>query len=280
MLSNPAAVILLDIDGTLLSPSYASNEPKLKATISKMQETGYVFILNSNRSLEDLVPIAKQFSIRGPVIGENGIFCYDPVFKKTDFFLPPIELEKLRVAKLTIENLVQECLRRLYEGQRVYWEEVDTVKLLSGNEARNYEDGSIVALNNKFRKYTVSVHLFEYIRGKLCPIDRLKQIEYCIKTSTSDSNIVITSSKDFSNILMYSSKASKRLAIKSMLRTIKFDTPIFGVGDEMSDYLMVEGVGDFLAVANSPLAVRSRAVKSSRRKYTAGVHELINHIAK
>ena len=68
---NSRKLIFLDIDGTLLDSSYASNDENLSEIIKKLQDSGkYVFGLNSNRSIEDMLPIARDFSINGPLIGE------------------------------------------------------------------------------------------------------------------------------------------------------------------------------------------------------------------
>jgi len=59
-----APLIFLDIDGALLDARYMSNDPDLTLYITQLQtEKEYVFGLNSNRSLEDILPIAKAFAI-------------------------------------------------------------------------------------------------------------------------------------------------------------------------------------------------------------------------
>ena len=70
-------IIFLDIDGTLIDYSYKVTSKNVKRVLKSMSEAGYLFGLNSNRSLYDIGTVSKMFDIKGPIIAENGILLVE-----------------------------------------------------------------------------------------------------------------------------------------------------------------------------------------------------------
>ena len=64
-------IIMLDIDGTLYDSNYAINCISLPKMIKKLSKNN-IFVLNSNRAVEDMLYVKKDFNINGPIIAENG----------------------------------------------------------------------------------------------------------------------------------------------------------------------------------------------------------------
>lgn len=270
-------LFFLDIDGTLLDSSYRSNEDQLRPYIQQQEKKSRLFGLNSNRALEDLLPVAEQFGINGPLVGENGLFVYYPGTKETEYLLDSALLEELVETKVAAENAIRDMLMKQFQG-RVHWENVDTVETLSqGNSKTRYAEGDIVVLNNKFRKYTVSAHI------KLCrggefvalPEEDIHGIVTAIQQMLSDKKSTVVYSSAFGNILLYTNRVSKRTAVEK-LRQDRFKRAlIYAIGDELSDYYMIKDIGTFLTVGNAPDETKKKAVKIAEKSFAQGVLELL-----
>lgn len=278
---NSRKLIFLDIDGTLLDSSYASNDENLSEIIKKLQDSGkYVFGLNSNRSIEDMLPIARDFSINGPLIGENGIFAHDLKDDKTEFFLSKSDLAELRSQKKIIEEAIADCLESTYGTSRVLWRNVDTVEAISKKIIDpDYKEGDIVVLNNSFRRYTTSAHVFIFKNNQLnkLPTVQVRELLKNLSEHSLSFDLTITYDPNFCNILVYSNLVSKRSAVeKIMAEYINYD--LYSIGDEINDYYMTKGIGTFLAVGNAIKKVREKASICSASENTSGVVELLNKI--
>lgn len=279
-LSTNSPLIFLDIDGTLLDSHYSLNDPALAAYISELQkDRGFIFALNSNRSLEDITPIAKQFSIDGPLIGENGIFSYTLKNDQIRYFLTASELKDLAVSKKEIEAFILAALKMKFVGQKVIWQDVDTVKAIAEETDGNYQEGDIVVLNNVFRRHTISAHLFKSTNGRLktIPLPIVKSVLKLVRAECKKRGLVITYDPSFSNILVYSKSVSKNTAVKSVVGAYP-ELKLYAIGDSISDYEMVKDIGTFFAVSNAPKGVRRKAAVSSEAVNALGVRELLGRI--
>lgn len=274
-------LIFLDIDGTLLNSDYGFNDPKLPDYIYHLQiEKGFIFALNSNRSLEDIIPIAKQFSIRGPLIGENGVFSYSLATDKTEYFLDNATLAELKASKKMLELSIRNALELFFMNSRVLWRDTDTVKEISKKTiGKQYQEGDIVVLNNVFRRYTVSAHLFKFSNGmlKTVPVSQVKRVLTFVQEECDQNDLAVTYDPFFSNILVYTKKTSKNLAVKKIIDAYPH-AKLYSIGDSMSDYLMTKDIGTFLSVKNAPIDVRRNAVRNSSQPYALGVRELLEGI--
>jgi hydroxymethylpyrimidine pyrophosphatase-like HAD family hydrolase len=229
--------------------------------------------------MEDLLPVAKQFGITGPIIGENGLFAYYPGAKKTTYFLEENQLRELAKIKQYAEKTLLDILKSYFKTE-VHWENADTVEVLSHQQNKPYTEGSVVVLNNKFRKYTISAHVKIYKDGKLTPItSQLDTITAQLQTALADKPVSVASSVTFSNILVYANSVSKRTAIEALQQGEFARAKLYAIGDELSDYSMVEGIGTFLTVGNSLPEVKKHAIICSQKNYAQGVHELLENIA-
>src|SRR5258708_15067609 len=137
----------LDIDGTLLDSKYQKNTNLLNPLIERLQQEGYIFSLNSNRSLEDLLSVSKLFGIQGPLIGENGAFIY--INNKYTYLLDNKQQEYIKKILPEIKSSLINFLKNQYSPD-VFWQDEDTVDFLSNEKTIGYPENSIVILNNKF----------------------------------------------------------------------------------------------------------------------------------
>jgi hydroxymethylpyrimidine pyrophosphatase-like HAD family hydrolase len=274
-------LIILDIDGTLLDERYNTNNTKLPALIRQLQDTGhYFFILNSNRSLEDILPIAHQHAIEGLIVGENGIFVYNVKTGETSFFLSEEERKNVIKLKQKIEGRLKQILKSSYPALRIIWEDTDTVKALSQSDtSKKYKEGEIVVLNNLFRRYTISAHIYRSHNGALrsLTLDEIKNITGGIRDICDKNNLTVEYDSVFSNILVYSKATSKRMATEKLMSNFP-NCQLFSIGDSMNDFKVVDGIGTFLTVNNAKKDVQKKAVKTSRQPFALGVEELLRQL--
>ncbi|HSX16212.1 MAG TPA: HAD family hydrolase [Candidatus Saccharimonadales bacterium] len=266
---------LLDIDGTLLDPSYGSNDTSLKEFIGMQRQAGLTCGLNSNRALHDLLPIAVQFGIQGPIVGENGLFVYYPETKRTVFLMEQPELEALKRVKHDMERCLQDTLASFFPEKQVVWQDVDTVQAVQ-QPASDYPEGTIVVLNNKYRSWTISAHVKVCQDGRLVAFpEALPRVVQTLQESEVAKNVTVASSPDFANVLVYSTSSSKRAAVEYLLEHDYSQHRLLVIGDEQSDVNMAKGIGEFMTTANSPDAIKAQASAVASEPYAKGVHELL-----
>ena len=76
-------LVVADVDGTLLSDG-DSVSPEVVKAIRSLEQCGIMVGLNSGRPLTRLEPLARDSSISGPVIAENG--CVAKLTKDSELF--------------------------------------------------------------------------------------------------------------------------------------------------------------------------------------------------
>lgn len=246
------SLVVLDIDGTLLDEEYQSNYPDLTSEITRLSALGVSFCINSNRALHDLLPVAQQFNITGPLIGENGIFVYDPTTNSTGYLLPKEMLGEVESIKENAEKLLYAVLQEQFPNTVVHWIDENTVEAISHHQSSMFEEDSIVVLNNKYRQYTVSAHLKQSKATRLISMtEQVSKVAELLSNHPSlPINCTVNYSQAFGNILMHSNFISKRTALQK-LREIKMYDQIYVIGDELNDFEMVDGFGTFLAPNNA-----------------------------
>ena len=277
------ALIFLDIDGTLLDENYACNDVAVKEQIRAMQNDNITFCLNSNRSLEDLLPVAKQFSIDGLIIGENGIFAYDASEKSTEYLVTTSHLAKFTETKRLCERLIKDALEEIYPDNNVSWADVDTVSRLSHRgRYTDMRDGDIVALNNIYRRYTNSVHILRWRDNELHRLSatELQKIVTVAKSGLQhNERVEFAFSEPFSNILTYPQETTKRRAVKKVMKNPLYKaSQVYVIGDELNDFQMSEGIGAFYTTGNAPDQVKDLASRVASQPYAKGVLELLKYI--
>lgn len=273
-------LLFLDIDGTLLDPQYKNNYPGLKNLILKLQKHDFVFCLNSNRALHDLLPVAKQFGIKGPLICENGLFAYIPDSQKEILLTGRDALNDLAYVKTNFQKWISESRSAL--GYEIKYTMTDTVKLVD-TKASKFPQNTILVFDNKFRKYTISAHIRRFANQHLVKdldsLDILRQIlTENIKSHGLTDKIEIDSSETFGNLLIYSKLTSKYAGVRYLVKNVYPGYGVVAIGDEPSDANMVSGIGKFLTVGNASRIAKKLAAKVSHGSYANGVYELLSTI--
>lgn len=256
-------IIFLDIDGTLLDELYKPNSQRLPTLIKKRQKQGFEFGINSNRSLEDLAPIAESFRLNGPIIAENG--CFEFTLKKQI----PTLLANVNHIKPILDKILVQIARK--NKAEIIW--TDTVNF-GKKEAIKCE---IVYAVNKFRLYTASIHVWKNgVRSKK-EADILAKKISAYPQITAKYNIEVT--KSFFNIIITPKDVTKLTglrAIKSRFPKTKF----IGIGNGVEDLKLAVELDYFFTVENADKATKKGALYVSKFPYTLGVEDIVENIDK
>lgn len=72
-----SALVLLDVDGTLIDHQYKLTVPKdeFVRALAEMQDSGLVLGLNSDSALPTVRAWAQEWGIRGPLLSEQSVIC-------------------------------------------------------------------------------------------------------------------------------------------------------------------------------------------------------------
>lgn len=272
-------IIFIDIDGTLLDSHYRANSNDVADYVARLQKKGVVFALNSNRAFEDMVPVAKQFGIDGPLIAENGMFYATAHDEEQNLLLSLQAAQKIRQTKLDFEQELKSLLDKKY-GDRYLWVEADTVELLSQEQPSiGAQIGSLVFVNNKYRTYTTSVHVFRQTKDGLSQVPPETVDAICAEMSPwADGNgFTVTHGHEFANILGYTTYTSKYAAAQE-LKKVYADIQFAAIGNEYYDAQMIDGIGVFYAVANATDEAKRAAAYIATNSTTLGVVEVLHMI--
>ncbi len=274
-------IIFLDIDGTLLDSKYRSNSIELPGLISSLQKTGKcIFVLNSNRSLEDIKSVAKQFRIEGLLVCENGAFIYDQTTKKTTLILDKTNEQLVKKFKKEYSKYLEKVARGL--GYKIDYRLIDTVKYVSENsepkKTTNAIKNSLLILDNIYRKYTISSHVRSHYDGTKLNTNLLKKLyikmKKFIELSEYRGKIGASYSDVFGNLLFYSSCTSKAIGVQ-YVKKLYINSTVIAIGDEIWDANMIGDLGEFWAVKNASDEAKEHASHISGKEYAAGVFELL-----
>jgi hydroxymethylpyrimidine pyrophosphatase-like HAD family hydrolase len=241
------------------------NDKRLPSLINHLSKDGFLFGLNSNRSLEDVSPIYKKFNLNGPIILENGVYF---IFKRKKIFLlakpkiiTPRFIEGILVAFIKKENL--NATIKIH----------DSVKALTSSITAATP---LLFLVNKYRKFTGSIHILRY--GKRDRILAQKLTEFIGKEfRQSKLDFTVTCPETFGNVIFYPKKSSKRMA----LQKIKAYYPryhFYMIGDEMNDFKAIHKIGTFLTTGNATPRVKTMAFYVAKNTYTKGLVEILNRL--
>jgi len=257
-MASSKTLVFLDIDGTLLRPDYTTNSNGVPRLIKRLSAKGYVFALNSNRSLKDLIPIARKFGIKGPIIAENGVFMIEG--GKKSFFLKVPSIHKILRPRLAL----------LADEKDIRVKYVDTVRY--GKEKKS--DTKETWLVNKFREYTASIHVrTNGMHDEKAAKVLAKRLQNVLPKSYS-----VSVSPIFANVLVSPKNADKGKAIMRLKRSRFRNSTIIMVGDDAADLPALKVANAFYVVGNADKKIQRNATFVAKKSYTQGVEEILRYI--
>lgn len=262
-------LVFLDIDGTLIQKNQRTNSNILPRIIKRLSKRGFLFGLNSNRSLEDVQLIYTKFGLNGPLVLENGTY-----FKRTltdkEIFLIAKHPNISQITRVAIESFAK--INNLNATIAL----TDTVKIIKNEKWLKTIAQGIFA--NCFRKYSGSVHLFKYGQRDLVTAKKLgKYLKSYFAKNNLRIDIEIPRYSD--NIVFWPRGCDKGTALKKLKKYYP-NYSFAMVGDDLADLKTLGQLQYFFAVANAQAEVKRVANFVSKRAYTQGVIDILNHLEK
>jgi|GEM_PF-1343740 HAD superfamily hydrolase (TIGR01484 family) len=265
-------LITLDVDGTLLNKSYKSTSSTINSTISQLTDEGHTFLLNSNRSLEDLLFIAKTFDMTGPLIPENGSYIYHQESGKTEVLLDEDSQEQFKLIKEMIPEIIEK-----HFSNAIYFEG-DTTDINKHIDVQDIpSDKTHLFITNQYRKYTVSIHVKKVVDDQLeMDVDTVEEF-YKIMTDELNKKLFdfkTEFTKAFANLLILPTKISKLDAFNHLTKQFPKYSKIIISDDEMEKPARNE-MDYFFVVSNGSAIAQEMADYVSPESVTKGVEDIL-----
>jgi len=260
-------LVLLDIDGTILNEKYEITSKNIYDIISKCKERGVIFGFNSNRAIEDMIPLYKELGLNGFIIGENGAFVK---FDKEEEIITKMGEDINLLRELLPGYLTKEIKNSKYVLE-------DTVAFLK-NPKIEENSPSILMLSNKFRRYSFSIHMKKLVNGRLeKDLDLTNQGSKIISKLITEKNLSlkVSTSNTFGNILINPSDCNKGSTLKKIIFEKFKDYTTIMIGDDLQDKMVMSVVDFFYAVGNADEEVKRNADYIAQSNFTQGVEEIL-----
>ena len=235
-------MVVSDFDGTLFRSDHTISE-KSKETINKFVENGGVFAISTGRSLQTILPIAKELGLKGVMACSNGAMIVD-IESGERFF------EK----KNTVQETYEIC--KLLEELGVYAQVSDFKEFYAKNSCE-YLDVYQKITNTK--AFLTDQPLSEFVKENsiesvkvLCIIEESKRDELLekIRLLTNDRFYITSGMKYFIEICPKGVSKGEAVIFLSEYYKVPLEN-IIAVGDSLNDLPMLETAGLGLAVKNA-----------------------------
>lgn len=259
-------IVMLDIDGTLVDPAYKVNSQKMLEIVKGCEDRGAIFSLNSNRALEDLLPLYEKFGLNGFIIGENGAFS-----------LVPGERQKTYAREEAIKRLANKLPKILlikFPSSELLFE--DTVKFLQNPKRA---DTKRLFVANKFRKFTMSIFAGRIENGKFVKdLEIVDAVADLIRKEIAESNLdlEVIVSVVFGNVLINQRCCSKSSTLDKIMKERYRDYELVMISDDEND-AMIGSVDKFYTVANAKSEIKEKADYASEYEYAKGVADILQN---
>ena len=240
-------MISADMDGTLLGPDKRKS-PRTEAAVKAAIGAGALFVLNSGRMPESIVPFARQLGVNAPIICFNGALTYEPEEKRACACLPL----KMDIARQIL--LLAEEMGLYAQG---YWG----------------HDYYCAAYNHKTRAYEEKCQVQARVTGeplsRVIPCDVYKlllildpgEMRTVLPRFVKAFDQVASCSASSDTFLEIVAKEANKGAALRALGAARGVAPseIMAFGDELNDLSMLTMAGQGYAMANASETVRRQA---------------------
>lgn len=265
-------LIILDVDNTLIDTNYKSTSSTIYSTIDQMKSEGHVFLINSNRSIEDLKQIAKNFGLEKHIIGENGCFVYNQLTGEEKVLVEDEVMIQLSQVKTLLPQLIKSNF-----PDAVY-KIGDTTDINKHLESQDIPvDGKNVFILNQYRRFSTSLHSKKVVDGQLKKdleaVEKLsKLVQEFVNRQQFDLTVKYTDS--YGNLLVFPKDNDKGKAFNYIAKEYpKFIRVV--IGDDYLDKPLMNEVDFFLTVNNATDEVKEIADYTSPESITKGVEQIL-----
>ncbi|HIS00842.1 MAG TPA: HAD family phosphatase [Candidatus Excrementavichristensenella intestinipullorum] len=237
-------IIAADMDGTLLSLDKKIT-PRTQAAVQAAMDAGALFVLNSGRMAESIMPYARQLDVNAPIICFNGALTYD-----TRAMCPsaciPLDKEVARRIMTMVEELG--LYAQGYWGHEYYCAQYN-------DKTRVYEE-----------KNRVYAHVTQQPLSQVIPSDVYKllvildpgQMRTVLpRLARAFEQVASCSASSETYLEIVAKGASKGAALRALGASCGVaPSEIMAFGDELNDLSMLTMAGYGYAMANASEAVR------------------------
>jgi len=268
---------ILDVDRTLIDTNYRSTSPTIGSVIKQMNQEGHVFVINSNRSLQDLLPIAEHFGLDGEIIGENGCFIYDQKSQVLTVLANNEDIIAINDLKSILANLINENF------SDSYFFSGDTSDLQNQIELESIsEDLENLFILNQHRKYSISLHVRKIVNGEIeKDLETTRKLHNLISryVAMQRYNLNVDFTNSYCNVLINPKLNNKSTGFKSMGPKYEDHLKVI-IGDDYSDKPLMDNIDYFCVVNNATNEVKAVADYISPESITKGVEEILLNLDK
>ncbi len=204
-------LITLDVDGTLLDNNYRANSPTINSVIEQLTREGNIFIINSNRSLEDMQSVARLFDLRGQMIGENGSFIYDQATGSMEILLSDEGQRQINEMRAQVWPLIEQ---KFPSAKFMIGETTDINKHIDVQDVPAGCDS--VFIMNEFRKYSISVHAKKIENGLMVrDVDLARRLFDVVSAAINEKGWQLRAeyTDSYANVLVVPTAVSKPQAL-------------------------------------------------------------------
>ncbi|MEK7511507.1 MAG: HAD family hydrolase [Patescibacteria group bacterium] len=265
-------LIHLDVNNTLLDTNYHSTSPTIQSVIEQLSKEGSVFVINSDRSFDDIQAIAQLFSITGPIIGEKGAFIYYPDTGKTQVMLNEQTLIRLDQIKELIKKFISE---KFFNSHFLIGDTTDINKHADGQDLPPGMD--YYFMMNCFRRYSISIHVRKNNENLL-----QKDIETAERfCSFVESDLLrefddftVNCDADYANMLIHPKQSDKALSFLTVAQKYPNFKRII-ITDDLNDKPAMKEIDYLFAVNNASDEAKEAAHYVATETITKGVEEIL-----
>lgn len=270
-------LIILDVDKTLIDTNYKSTSPTIYSTIEQMKEEGHVFLINSNRSVEDLKGISKQFGLEKHIIAENGCIIYNQITGEEKSLVD----DEISVQLDQVRSVLPQLIRTNFPNATYrIGDTTDINKHLDLQEIPN--EGTNVFILNEYRRCSISLHSKIVREGQLqkdvAAVEKLYKIvrDYVERQSL---RLTVDYTESYSNLLVYPMDNDKGKAFNQLAEEYPGFVKVV-IGDDYLDKPLMNEVDYFFVVNNATNVVKEIADYVSPESVTKGVEQILLNLEK
>ena len=265
-------LIILDVDNTLIDTNYKSTSSTIYSTIEQMKAEGHEFLINSNRSIDDLKNIAKQFGLEKHIIGENGCIIYNQLTGEEKVLVE----DEVMIQLSQVRDLLSQLIQSNFPGS--IYKTGDTTDINKHLESQDIPDeGKNIFILNQYRRFSLSLHVKKVIDGKLRKdLEATEKITKLVQefVNRQQFDLVVTFTESYGNLLVFPRENDKGKAFNCIAKEYpKFIRVV--IGDDYLDKPLMSEVDYFLTVNNASEEVKEMADYTSPESITKGVEQIL-----
>jgi hydroxymethylpyrimidine pyrophosphatase-like HAD family hydrolase len=266
-------LIVLDVDGTLVDSEYRATSPTIYSVIDQMQKEGHLFVLNSNRSMEDIMRVANHFGITGYVIGENGCFISsietgDQTILESQKTIDEIDTLKKNIPEIISQNFQQ--------AKFIISDTTDFNKHLDTQDRPDSIEKYFIM--NEYRKYSLSIHVRKIAEDQIAKDAQTTKIFYNLIKDYIEKNelkLLAQYTETYSNVLVCSCENNKTTAFKILTEKLPKNFTKVIIADDLIDKPALNEINYFFVVNNAADSVKAVAHYVSHESITKGVEDIL-----